>query len=158
MGANNYVQMMIDSLQMKIRILQQLVKLNEEQAAIASTPQFDEDAFKENAEKKEELINNLDNLDGGFQSVFDRIKIDLTENRQEYLSEIETMQKQIREVTDLSVQIQAQEARNKTSLQNRFNMMKKDIQNAKRSTKLANQYYKNVNRIDAEPQFMDQKN
>ena len=68
------------------------------------------------------------------------------------------MQKQIREVTDLSVQIQAQEARNKTSLQNRFNMMKKDIQNAKRSTKLANQYYKNVNRIDAEPQFMDQKN
>jgi predicted nuclease with TOPRIM domain len=158
MKADNYMQMMIDSLDMKKNILTKIIMLNEEQTRIVSVDPFDEEAFHENMESKGELIENMLQLDQGFNSVFNRIKEELDGNKSAYKDEIVKMQELIKTVTELGVKVEAQEARNKTLVQNKFNDMKKNLQNAKRSTKMANTYYKNMNKLSYEPQFMDQKN
>lgn len=157
MQTDNYLQMMIDSLRMKQKILEKLVLLNEEQTKLVTAEDFDENAFQQNMEEKGDLIENMIKLDEGFNMVFTRIKEQLDGKRALYREEITTMQKLIKTVTELGVQVEAQEARNKTLVQNKFTNMRKDIQNAKRSTQMANTYYKNMNKLNYEPHFMDQK-
>lgn len=157
MESKNYLQMMIDSLQMKINILEEVVKLNEEQTAFATTDTVSEDAFQANMERKGELIDNLERLDEGFDSVFKRIEEELNQNKEQYTNEIKQLKLLITQVTDLGMKVEAQEARNKVLIQNKFTQMRQDIQTAKRSTKMANTYYQNMNKLSYEPQFMDKK-
>lgn len=157
MESKNYLQMMIDSLQMKINILEEVVKLNEEQTAFATTDTVSEDAFQANMERKGELIDNLERLDEGFDSVFKRIEEELKQNKEQYTNEIKQLKLLITQVTDLGMKVEAQEARNKVLIQNKFTQMRQDIQTAKRSTKMANTYYQNMNKLSYEPQFMDKK-
>lgn len=157
METDNYIQMMIDSLRMKQRILEKIVSLNEEQSRLVSATSFDEAAFQQNMEEKGELIENLVKLDEGFSSVFDRVKEKIEGHRPDYKEEISTMQDLIKTVTAIGVQVEAQEARNKVMVQNKFDTMRRDIQNAKRSTQKTSVYYQNMNKINNEPYFMDQK-
>lgn len=157
METTSYLQMMIDSLKMKRSLLKEISKLNEEQRQLVIQTSMDEDAFQKNLDKKGELIDNLNKLDDGFQNVFERIKSELEVNRSAYKEQIQILKTLIKEVTDLGVTVEAQEARNKIVVQSKFNSMRKDLQQAKRSTKMANTYYQNMNKISADPQFMDQK-
>lgn len=157
METDNYIQMMIDSLRMKQRILEKIVALNEEQSRLVSSPSFDEDAFQANLEGKGELIENLVKLDEGFNSVFTRVKEKIEGHRAEYKEEIRAMQDLIKTVTALGVQVEAQESRNKVLVEDKFAAMRRDIQNAKRSTQKTSVYYQNMNKINTEPHFMDQK-
>lgn len=157
MQANNYVQMMIDSLRMKQNILNNLITLNEEQSRIISAAEFAEDEFKQNIDDKDTMIGNIEKLDEGFNSVFKRIKEEFDHNKSQYTAEIQTMKDLIKSITELGVKVEVQESRNKAMLDQRFSQMRRDIKNAKRSTQMANSYYKSMNRIDTEPQLMDQK-
>ncbi len=155
----NYLQMMIDSLHMKKNLLTGIVELNTNQVAMADekNSEFDEQKFYANVEEKGELVEQLLKLDDGFDALYVRVKELLEQNKAQYASEIAQMQNLIKEITDLSVQAQAQEARNKILVEKRFRMMKQNIQNAKRSTRMANVYYQRQNQLDNQPQFMDQK-
>lgn len=157
METTNYLQMMIDSLNMKIAILKQIRVLNEEQQRIVLQTEMDEDAFQNNLESKGELVDRITQMDEGFNSLFNRIKAELEHNKAQYTEEIRVLKQLIKEVTDLGVTIEAQEARNKTAVQNKFNSMRKKIEQAKRSTRMANAYYQNMNKISQDPQFMDKK-
>ena len=157
MESKNYLQMMIDSLNMKISILEEVERLNVEQTAFATTDTVSEDAFQENMDRKGTLIDNLEKLDEGFDSLFQRIKKELDQNKDQYKNEIKQMKQLITRVTELGVKVEAQEARNKVLIQNKFTQMRQDIQTAKRSTKMANTYYQNMNKLNYEPQFVDKK-
>lgn len=157
METDNYIQMLIDSLRMKQRILEQLVVLNEEQSGLVSEGSMDEKAFQDNMEAKGDLIENMIKLDEGFNSVFERVKGQLEGKRAAYQEEIKTMQALIKMVTALGAQVEVQEARNKALVESKFAELRKDLQNAKRSTQKTNVYYQNMNKINYEPQFMDQK-
>lgn len=148
---------MAESLIIKKGILEKLVVLNDEQEIIASQEEFDEVAFHDNVDKKAELIDEMVKLDEGFNSLFARVKEQLDENRQKYSDEIAAMQELIRSITDLAASVEAKENRNRVLVQNKFMAMRKEVQNAKRSTQMANTYYKNMNKLNYEPQFMDKK-
>lgn len=157
MSAENYLQIMTDSLIKKKDILTKLVALNDEQENIINKPEFDEAAFNKNVDDKAELIEQLIKLDEGFNSVFERVKEQLNENKNAYSAQIKTMQGLIREVTELSANVEAKEGRNKVLVESRFAAMRREISNARRSTQMANTYYKNMNKLNYEPQFMDKK-
>lgn len=157
MQTDNYIQMMTDSLEMKKQTLTRIIFLSEEQNAILSAQEFDGDAFQRNIDEKAELIDRLVTLDEGFNGLFSRVKAVLDGHKQEYGKEIAVIKELIKAVTELSVKVQAQEARNKTLAQSTFSRMKKDIENAKRSTKAVNTYYQNMNKLSYEPQLMDKK-
>lgn len=157
MSTEDYLQILKDSLIKKKDILTKLTELNDRQENIINQPEFDETVFNKNVDDKAELIEKLIKLDEGFNSVFERVKEQLNDNREAYASQIKDMQGLVREVTDLAAQVEAKENRNKTLVENRFAAMRKEIRDVKRSTQMANTYYKNMNKLDYEPQFMDKK-
>ena len=153
---DNYLQMMIDSLIMKKSILEKITILNEEQRKLAES-EFDEENFLKVVDKKSELIDNIVRLDDGFNSLFERVKKALEGNRDKYKSQIERIQQLIRDVTALSVRVEAQEKRNKSLIEKQFFVLKKDIYSAKDNANKMNSYYKNMNKVSFESQFMDRK-
>ena len=148
---------MIDSLKKKKDILIKIVSLNEKQNEILSKEELNQDAFENNMHEKGECIDELEKLDEGFQSVFDRIKEELSSNKQLYFNEIETMKKLIKEVTELGAKVEVQEARNKVKVEAMFRKQRQEHKEAKRSASMAKSYYQNMSRINDEPQFMDTK-
>ena len=60
------------------------------------------------------------------------------------------MQILIKEVTDLSVEIQTKEARNKTALEQAFVRARKQIRSFKQSSQTASKYYKTMSKTNVD--------
>ena len=83
---------------------------------------------------------------------------ELNENKDAYADEIREMQEYIRRLTEKSADIQTQEARNKVLMEQKFEAVKKQVKEVRKSQKIVNQYYKNMmNTAFIEPQFTDKK-
>ncbi len=118
--SNTYITAMIDSLNKKIDVLNEIHVKNEEQLKLAKAVPFSLEDFDKNAEEKTVLIYKLNKLDEGFDLVYGKIKDELKSNKDAYKDEIRTMQELIGKITDLSVKIQAEEARNKSAMESAF--------------------------------------
>lgn len=155
---HNYIDILKDSLDKKLRILDRIIQLNAEQESVLKSDTVDYDRFDATIEDKEECINELQSLDAGFQSVYDRVKEMLLKNKDVFRDDICLMQEKIREITEKSMDIQSQEARNKEAFQNRVVSSKKEIKTAKTANKVASSYYQSMNRLNVvESQFLDTK-
>ena len=157
METTNYLQIMIDSLEKKKKVLQDIVDYNIQQENILQEKEFDGDIFQKNMEEKSACIDILNSLDEGFQSVYDRVRDDIQMYKQNYKDDIQRLQELIREVSSLSATIQAQESRNKLQIERKFRQLREETKTAKRSVSMANKYYQNMSRVSNEPQFMDKK-
>lgn len=79
-------------------------------------------------------------------------------NKELYKDEILQMQGSIRALTEKSMEIQAQEARNKQLMEQKFTSVKKQVREIRSSQKVVNQYYKNMMKKGyVEPHFLDNK-
>lgn len=155
----NYIDIMLQSLEKKEKILDNIIELNKEQRNALENPELTPDEFDEIVEAKSEAIEQLNLLDSGFEKLFDRTKEELNGHKEEHADEIRTMQECIRRITDKSVEIQAQEARNKDLMTKKFTMIKEQARTFRTSNKVANQYKQNMDKLNfVEPQFMDNKN
>jgi flagellar biosynthesis/type III secretory pathway chaperone len=154
----NYLEILKDSLIKKIRILEEIVKIDDEQTTLFSTDKDNEERIRETFDRKSALIDEINRMDAGFESVFEKVKEQLDNRKDEYKKEIKEMQELIKRITDLSMHIEAQEKRNKSLVNGNLSSMRKELSNAKRSTSLAKQYYSTMNKIaNVDPQFMDSK-
>ena len=83
---------------------------------------------------------------------------ELKGNREQYAEQIRTLQGLVAEVTDTSVTIQAQEARNKKLIDDFFRKGREGIRMNRKTSKAAIDYYKNMNKSSVVmPVFMDDK-
>lgn len=154
----NYLEILKDSLIKKIRILEEIVKIDDEQTTLFSNDKDNEDKIRETFDRKSALIDEINRMDAGFESVFEKVKEQLDNRKDEYKKEIKEMQELIKRITDLSMHVEAQEKRNKSLVNGNLSSMRKELSNAKRSTSLAKQYYSTMNKIaNVDPQFMDSK-
>mgnify|MGYP000691768394 FL=1 len=133
----NYLQMMIDSLNKKKKILTRIIELNEEQDAILSEPVLDDAMFDSNMKAKGDCIDGLDRLDEGFQALFNRVRDEINNNKAMYTEEIAVMKKLITEVTEHGAKIEVQEARNKVKVEAMFRRERQEHNEAKRSASMA---------------------
>lgn len=155
---NLYITILIESLEKKIRILDEIILANQEQREGLEDPNLDPDDFDKIVEKKSEYIEQLDQLDNGFEELFARVRDELNENRETYKEQIHTMQDFIRKITDKSLMIQKQEAQNKELMQQKFAAVRSQAREVRKSQKIVNQYYKNMMKTNyVDPQFMDNK-
>ena len=153
-----YINILIESLQKKIRILDEIILADQEQREGLEDPNLDPDDFDKIVEKKSEYIEQLDQLDSGFEELFARVRDELNENRETYKEQIHTMQDLIRKITDKSLMIQKQEAQNKELMQQKFAAVRSQAREVRKSQKIVNQYYKNMMKTNyIDPQFMDNK-
>lgn len=157
----DYVNIMIDSLQKKIVVLDAIIRKNEEQNKIVMTENTDWDAFDKNADEKSELIDKIEEIDQGFDSLFKKVETVLQSpsGKQIYREQITKMQKLITLITEKSVAIQAAEARNKILIEKRFTESHQRIGQSRTSSKVARDYYRNMQQAQVvAPAFLDKKN
>ena len=154
---DNYVSIMVDGLKKKILILNQIIGFNYKEKQLLQNEPFDMDDFDVNMKEKATVLDQLILLDDGFAAVFNRVKVELDNNKHQYEDQIKQMKILISKVTELSVKIQSEEARNKELAHKQFSSIKKEVKLANRSERMASQYYKAMNMVDTEPQFLDKK-
>lgn len=158
MEKNGYLPVMIQSLKKKDRILAEIIEVNRTQKDELENPSLDPDDFDRTFQKKAKLIEELELLDSGFQELFEHVRDELNENKDAYADEIREMQEYIRRLTEKSADIQTQEVRNKVLMEQKFEAVKKQVKEVRKSQKIVNQYYKNMmNTAFIEPQFTDKK-
>lgn len=155
----NYLQILEESLHKKMAVLCKIEELNKQQEQMlkAENVLFD-DEFDQSITDKGVLIDELKKLDEGFEGLYQHIKEQLSNGKEKYKVQIATLQKLIADVTEKGVAIQAQEARNKMLVEQFFAQRKQELQKGRRSSKIALDYYRNMNQTQVVmPQFMDKK-
>lgn len=153
-----YIHILVESLEKKIRILDGIISANQEQREGLEDPNLDPDDFDKTVEKKAEYIDQLDQLDHGFEELFARVREELNTNREKYKLEIQTMQGLIRKITDKTLMIERQESQNKELMEKKFTSVRSQAREVRKSQKIVNQYYKSMMKNSmSDPQFMDNK-
>jgi FlgN protein. len=159
MQDKEYIAVLIQSLEKKKEILDKIIAKNKEQKILFTDEGSDPDRLEENMQEKSGLVDQLNELDEGFQQIYNRVKSVLQSDKESYKEEIRTMQKLITEVTEMSTTIQTQEKRNYDLAGKRFAKVKKGIRKARASNRVASQYYKNMANLNVvDSQYMDKKN
>lgn len=158
MNGLTYLRMMTDVLQKKEVQLQKLTELTKEQEKLLKAEEFDDPAFLELIEKKEDHIKKILEFDSGFQAIYNRIEQELKNGKEKYKEQIIELQKLISRVTELGTNLQALERTNKTGMELRLSEKKKGIKQFKVSKQTADRYYKNMIGMKKDASyFMDQK-
>lgn len=154
-----YIDILIQSLKVKAKVLDEIIEITKEQEKILSHGlSVDIDEFNRSTEKKGPLIDKINELNDGFESLFDKLKDEFIDNKNKYLLEIEQLQDLIREVTQKSAQIQVVESRNHVKLQSYLQGKRKEIKEYKKSAKMVSSYYQNMaNQHQGQSYFLDKK-
>ena len=158
---NSYVNLLIESLEDKIKVLDEIIETDAEQEKILKEPEVDLDELKNNQEKIGELAAKLDKLNDGFESIYAKVRKELQENKDLYRDEIKRMQELITLITDRSVKIEAEQSRNKASAGKFFKDKRKELSDRKSAVQkinlYANQMHNIIPRGQAEAAFLDKK-
>ena len=151
-------QILLQSLEKKNGLLDQMILQNGVQEEILKREEFDMDAFDETIDKQSFYVEQLEKLDQGFESVYDRVREELLENKERYREEIKSMQIQIQQITDKIVTLNAGNMRNKMLAENQFKKKRQDIGAGVSKNRVARNYYNSMNNLNyVSPQFYDNK-
>lgn len=155
---SNYLQILQESLERKLRLLTEIEEKSKEQSAMLKCSNLDIDSIDRNMDEKTELIQEVLKLDDGFEHLYERIKEELATNKEQYRTQILQLQALISKVTEKSTSIQVIEARNKSEMDLYFSKQKKGLQYRRNAMSVASDYYQNMNKVKhVSPQFLDKK-
>ena len=124
-----YISIMLQSLKKKAAVLDEIIRLDDLQKDRLTDSECPVEDFDQTVEDKGRLIEQLGQLDSGFEKLYAQVSEELQDNKEQYADEIRQMQSLIRSITDKSVKIQAQEARNKDLMMQKFGVIKKHAKN-----------------------------
>lgn len=139
-----YLGVLAESLDKKILVLSKIRNLTLTQKELLAAESLDIDAFDRYVDEKDALIKELGLLDEGFEVLYEKVKAEVEKHKEEYKDEIHSLQEKIKEVTDLSVSISTQEARNKEAVEKYFKKQRGNIGKLRKSNKAATDYYKSA--------------
>ncbi len=140
----NYLTLLEESLRKKMQVMTEIQDYNLRQEEIFKSGNVDLDRFDEYVAQKGDLVDKLTALDNGFERLYAEVAEELKNDRAKYGEQIKALQSLITEVTDNSVLIQAQEARNKKLIEEYFRKEREGICQGRKSSKAAINYYKTM--------------
>ena len=141
---DTYIAIMLQSLKRKEQVLDEIIRLDDRQKDTLMDPECPFDVFDETVEAKSACIDQLNQLDSGFEKLYAQVAEELDQNREDYAKEIRDMQQCIRRVTDKSVKIQAQEARNKQLMKEKFSTVQKQATDVRKNSRAITGYYNSM--------------
>lgn len=157
----NYLQMMIESLRKKDGVLSKIIEKNEAQADCILDKDYgtvDWERFNVLVAEKDILINRINEMDQGFSSLYERVRDEVTNNRELHKEDISLMQELITSLTDKATRIMTQEERNRVKIEKVLLDAKKEIKHSRKSMKAVSNYYKSMSNPSGEINgIMDQK-
>ena len=155
---NNYLTILEEGLHKKIKVLEHIQEYNEKQKDAFLSGAVSMQDFDVAVEEKGRLIEEVQKLDQGFETLYANVSAQLKANKDAYKEQIGRMQQLITRITELSTTIQVREARNKQLVEEFFSKQRGDIRQSRISSKAAYDYYKNMSGTKhVPPQFMDSK-
>lgn len=143
MPVDDYIQIMIESLRKKSELLDKLIRKNEAQYECVNGKDFDAidwDDFNLLVAEKQTAIDRIVKMDEGFQSLYDRVKEQLNDDKDKYADKIKEIQKLITTITEQGIKISTGEERNRKIIEKVFGNRKKEIKRTRNSLKVANSY------------------
>ena len=138
-----------ESLVAKRQVLLEIQEYNRKQEEVFTAEEVDMSLFDEAIEEKGRLIERLTQLDDGFETMYQKLERELENNREKYAAQIRVLQQQIKEITDLGISIQAQEARNKSLIENYFSKERKNMHKSLQNSAKAYNFYKSMSSLSA---------
>ena len=141
-----------------MEVLQKIQEYNKRQEEVFSAEKVDMSLFDDAVEEKQRLIDEVVRLDDGFEIMYEKLARELEGNRQRYAAQIRELQAKVAKVTELSVSVQAQEARNKKLIESYFAKERSNIGQRRKSARSAFDYYKSMSSTGyTQPQMYDSK-
>ena len=158
MNNKAYINIIRDVLQKKSSLLRKLIELTVLQDECISTTELDFDKFDKLIEQKSKLIDEINELDAGFEQLYDKLKQELNENREKYREQILVLQDLISTITDESIKLQSMEEKNRTKVEMQLSNGRQKIKKYQLSNKTVTSYYKNMNsQYNEQSYFLDKK-
>lgn len=158
MSDNAYIQMLIESQEKKLALLDEALILDKEQLELIHSENPDLDRLDENLERKGKLVEELDKLDDGFEAVYAKVRDELINNKEAHKDEIRRLQELISQITEKIVKVQTEELRGRNEVERFLKSRKGKLRDNRSSVKVANAYAVNMrkmNKIDSF--FVDRK-
>lgn len=153
-----YLHLLIDTMKKKAMVLDRMIKSSQIQANCFQGLSLDEDTFDKNLEEKDQMILELNQLNDGFERIYQRVNGELQTHKNLYETEIKELQRLIKQVTEKSLQIQNIEASNRLKFEAYISNQKKNIKSYTMSKKSVAAYYNNMMRqANDESYFYDKK-
>lgn len=154
----NYLTILEESLEKKNGILDKLQEISKKQVLLLESEELDWDEYDACVNEKSALIEELEYIDEGFDTLYQRIAGELKQDRSRYSVQIAILQDSIREIMDKSMSIQALEIRNKDAVELHFKRERSKMGSNRKAARVAYDYYKSSNGTDmVQPQFLDKK-
>lgn len=154
----NYMSVLINTLEKKLDALQIIFSLTKEQEGISKQEEYPEEDMERILNAKEIQISRLNSLDEGFQSIFDRIRSEVKRNPDAYKTEVTKLQELIRECTELGNQIMVLEQRNRERFSILFSKVNSQYSVSKTKASVAQNYFRTMNNSKIlDPYFVDKK-
>lgn len=144
---DNYLQIMIDSLNKKDELLDRIIDKNRKQYECVKDKGYEDvdwDAFNLLVTEKDIAINRIIEIDDGFEETYNIIKDEVISNKDKYRDKVAVLKEQIGKLTDKGVSIQADEERNRQIIDKLFNKTRQDIRKQRTGISVANAYYKTM--------------
>jgi flagellar biosynthesis/type III secretory pathway chaperone len=139
-----YIDIMLQSLRKKVQVLNEIIRLNDQQKEQLTNLNRTVDEFDQTVEAKSACIEQLEQLDSGFEKLYAQVAEELSQNQEAHAEQIRQMQDYIRIVTDKSVRIQAQEARNKDLMREKFSKVKRQAKDVRANSRAITGYYNSM--------------
>lgn len=154
----NCVQILAQSLEKKNQVLDQIIEQNTLQEQILKQESLDMGAFEKAINEQDQMLQELDKLDEGFETLYDRVRENLISNKDSYRKEIARMKELIQQITDKIVTVNAGNLRNQRMAEQQFKKEKTAIRQGVSKSRAAMNYYNNMNKLNSvAPQFYDSK-
>lgn len=147
---DNYLNILEDSLKKKSDILDKIKEICLNQSTLIKEENFNIDAYDKSVDAKDVLIDELTKLDDGFESLYNKIKDEMSNNKEMYADQIKRIQVLISDVTEKGVEIQALELRNRDGVANQLNNERLKIGKQRRSAKAVYGYYSSISKAARE--------
>ncbi len=158
MDKNTYMHILKDVLTRKNDLLDKLINITELQLEHINQINPDLETFNRTLSDKEEYIQQINQLDEGFESIYSHVQSEIKVKPLGFKEQIETLQRLIHQITDKSTKLQVMELNNKKMLEEFFLKKKIEIKNFKRSNKMVSNYYNTMyNQKSGESYFLDKK-
>lgn len=153
-----YINVLADSLQKKTSVLKEILESTKKQQVLLKMDSLDEEAFLKIIQDKQGYLDRMEELDEGFEIIYQRVRAELEQQKDKYQTEILKIQHLIAQITELSVDIEALEQRNKVQMDKVILDQKQKIKDKRVNNTVASNYYRNMlNHQYDQSYFLDKK-
>lgn len=162
-SVDNYLQIMIDSLNKKEKLIDEILERNKAQYDLIKDKLYEDvdwTAFNLRVTEKEIAIDKIIEIDDGFDETYKLVKDEVATNKDKYRDKVLKLQEIIGRLTDKGVSVQTGEERNRQIIDNIFSKTRQDIKKQRTGIKVASNYYKTMSNSvvrAAENSILDEK-